>query len=158
MSTYPNGVIKLDDLLDDTTQLGYIFGGISSTAANIFWTNEGDLSSASNQLFKVNLIKNHTSDIDNINKQSTGTLKLMVYPNPNDGHMIIEYQLIQSSDVKISLLNNDGKKIEEKTFRNQPVGKHTFNKKIENLATGGVYFLTIKTKYETAKQKIIVEP
>lgn len=158
LSTYPNGVIKLDDLLDDTTQLGYIFGGISSTAANIFWTNEGDLSSASSQLFKVNLIKNHTSDIDNINKQSTGTLKLMVYPNPNDGHMIIEYQLIQSSDVKISLYNGNGKIIEEKILKNQAIGKHTTIKNIPNLSTGGVYFLTIKSNYETAKQKIIVEP
>ena len=128
------------------------------TAANIFWANEGDLSSASSQLFKVNLIKNKTSAIDNINKHSTGTLKLMVYPNPNDGHMIIEYQLIQSSDVKMILLNHDEKKLEEKIFRNLLAGKHTFNKKIENLSTGGVYYLTIKTKYETAKQKIIVEP
>lgn len=158
LSTYPNGVIKLDELLDDTTQLGYIFGGISSTAANIFWANEGDLSSASSQLFKVYLIKNNTSSTDFLNKQSAGTLKLMVYPNPNDGHMIIEYQLIQLSDVKISLLNNNGKKIEEKTFRNQAIGKHAITKKIENLAIGGVYFLTIKTKYETATQKIIVEP
>ena len=37
----------------------------------------------------------------------------MVYPNPNDGHMIIEYQLIQSSDVKMILLNHDEKKLEE---------------------------------------------
>jgi len=158
LSTYPNGVIKLDDLLDDTTQLGYIYGGISSTAANIFWANEGDLSEASSQLFKINLIKNNTSAIDNINKQSTGTLKLMVYPNPNDGHMIIEYQLIQSSDVKISLYNGNGKIIEEKILKNQPIGKHTIIKNITNLSTGGVYFLTIKSKYETAKQKIIVEP
>lgn len=41
LTTYPNGVIKLDELSSDTNFIGYIFGGISSTAPNIFFTNTG---------------------------------------------------------------------------------------------------------------------
>ena len=55
-------------------------------------------------------------------------------------------------------MDTQEKKIEEKIIKNQTIGNHTIIKNIPNLSTGGVYFLTIKSKYETAKQKIIVEP
>ena len=55
---YSNGVIKLDKIKDESTLVGYIYGGISSTEQNIFFINTGTQSSASNQLFKVYLIKN----------------------------------------------------------------------------------------------------
>lgn len=54
---YPNEVIKMDEIKGDSTLIGYILGGISSTMPNIFWSNDGTQSSASNQLFKVYLIK-----------------------------------------------------------------------------------------------------
>ncbi|HLP36382.1 hypothetical protein [Lacibacter sp.] len=55
---YKNGVLKLDELTTTPTVIGYIYGGISSTAANIFWFNNGTQSAASSQIFKVNLTKN----------------------------------------------------------------------------------------------------
>jgi hypothetical protein len=50
---FSNEVMKLDDFTADSTLVGYIYGGISSTAANIFFTNTGTQSSASSQIFKV---------------------------------------------------------------------------------------------------------
>lgn len=58
LSMYRNGVLKLDELTTAQTVVGYIYGGISSTAANIFWYNNGTQSTASSQLFKVILTKN----------------------------------------------------------------------------------------------------
>jgi hypothetical protein len=52
-----NGVIHMDALPKGSTLLGYIFGGIHSTAPNIFWTNNGKQSSAQATLFKVVIIK-----------------------------------------------------------------------------------------------------
>jgi hypothetical protein len=71
---FNNEVLKLDDFTTDSTFVGYIYGGISSTAANIFFTNTGTQSSASSQIFKVYVIKNSTTDIHDLNKQSIGTL------------------------------------------------------------------------------------
>lgn len=36
VATYQNGVIKANELEKDTTTVGFIFGGISSSAPNIF--------------------------------------------------------------------------------------------------------------------------
>ncbi|HMQ69990.1 MAG TPA: T9SS C-terminal target domain-containing protein [Ignavibacteria bacterium] len=52
-----NGVFKLDDFSAERTLAGYIYGGISSSEANIFFSNDGTQSSASSQIFKVYIIK-----------------------------------------------------------------------------------------------------
>ena len=52
---YENEVFKLDEFNSDTTLVGYIFGGISSTDKNIFFTNTGSQSAASNTVFKVKI-------------------------------------------------------------------------------------------------------
>jgi hypothetical protein len=155
---YQNGVFKLDDFIADSTLVGYIYGGISSTAANIFFTNTGTQSSASSQIFKVYVIKNATTGIHKLNAQSVGTLQMKVFPNPNDGNFVAKYNLIKATDVRISIFSIDGKKIEDQVYENQPVGENTFTKKVKGLSNGGTYILSIETDYEKATRKIIIEP
>jgi len=158
LPTYPNGVIALDSLSNNPTLLGYIYGGISSTAQNIFFTNTGTQSSASSQIFKVSLQKGAVLGSDDLNEHSISALKLMVYPNPNNGSFIIRYQLAQASDVKITLIDINGKLIAEEIILNQHAGEITYRKKIEQLIQGGTYFLNLETSFEKATQKIIIEP
>jgi hypothetical protein len=155
---FNNEVLKLDDFTTDSTFVGYIYGGISSTAANIFFTNTGTQSSASSQIFKVYIIKNSTTDIHDLNKQSIGTLKVQVFPNPNDGNFVVKFNLSKIAETKISIHSVDGKKIEERVLTHLVLGENTFQRKIKNLDLGGTYILTIETPYEKATQKIIIEP
>ncbi len=155
---FNNDVFKLDDFTADSTLVGYIYGGISSTAANIFFTNTGTQSSASSQIFKVYVIKNSSVGIHELNEQSIGTLKMQVFPNPNDGDLVVKFYLNKVADTKISLYSNDGKKMEERILTNLIIGENTFQCKIKNLDLGGIYILTIETPYEKATQKIIIEP
>jgi hypothetical protein len=155
---FGNEVLKLDDFADDSTLVGYIYGGISSTAANIFFTNTGTQSSASSQIFKVYVIKNSTLGIHDLNEQSIGTLKMQVFPNPSDGDFVVKFHLNKIAETKISLYNIDGMKIEERILNNLQIGENTFQRKIKNLDLGGTYILTIETPYEKAIQKIIIEP
>lgn len=155
---FSNEVFKLDDFTADSTLVGYIYGGISSTAANIFFTNTGTQSSASSQIFKVYVIKNSTVGIHDLNEQSIGTLKMQVFPNPSDGDFVVKFHLNKIAETKISLYSIDGKKIEERILNNLQIGENTFQRKIKNLDFGGTYILTIETPYEKATQKIIIEP
>jgi hypothetical protein len=155
---FKNEVFKLDDFTADSTLVGYIYGGISSTAANIFFTNTGTQSSASSQIFKVYVIKNSTVGIHDLNEQSIGTLKMQVFPNPSDGDFVVKFHLNKIAETKISLYSIDGKKIEESILNNLQIGENTFQRKIKNLELGGTYILTIETTYEKATQKIIIEP
>ncbi len=156
LARFDNEIFKLDSLTADTTLLGYIYGGISSTGINIFFTNDGSQSSASSQIFKVYLI-NSELGIDELNKHSNGSLKLVVFPNPSDGVFSVKYNLKQSSDVTISLYSVDGKLIEKETLLNQQAGEYTFEEKSRKLKYIGNYLLTVETNYETARQMISIK-
>lgn len=155
---YNNHVFKLDDFTDDTTLVGYIYGGISSSAANIFFTNTGTQSNASSQIFKVYVIKNSTVGIHELNPQSIGTLQMQVYPNPNNGNFIVHYHLKNNDQVKLTIYDAEGKLIENTMLKNTQIGENTYSKKIKGIINGGIYYITIETSYEKATQKIIVEP
>ena len=158
LPVYTNGVIKMDELSADSTVLGYIYGGINSSAKNIFWINDGSQSASSANIYKVTLHRNALTGIDHLNSQSMGTIKLMVYPNPNTGIFIAQYHLIKPTDVKITLSNVNGKIIDEQILINQQIGTQVFERKIKHLENGGVYFIKIETAYENAFQKIVIEP
>lgn len=155
---FNNEVIKIDNILADTTLVGYIYGGISSSTPNIFFTNTGNQSSASNQIFKVYLLKNLSLSTHQLNKQSSGTLGLQVFPNPNNGNLTVKFYLKEKSEVKVSIFGINGKKIQEETLTDVLIGENTFNRKIKGICLGGTYLLTIETAYETATQKIIIQP
>ncbi len=156
IARYHNGVIKLDSLNSDTTLVGYIFGGISSSAPNIFFSNTGTQSSASNQLFEVRIVKGNTYGTPELNEQSTGSLKLLVYPNPNNGVFKMSYTLSKTTDVSVRIFSSEGKLISQSTLSNLSAGKHDFSKEIEQIVDSGIYLVQIKTDYETATQRIIL--
>lgn len=154
---YSNDVIKLDELMADKTLVGYIYGGISSKAANIFWTNTGLESSASNQLFNVYVIKNSTVGTHELNTQSIGTLQMEVYPNPNSGDFIVRFKLKNKSEVKLSIFDESGKLLENTILQNAQAGFNSYTQRIKNLTNSGIYHVTIETTNEKASQKIIVD-
>jgi hypothetical protein len=153
---FNNGVLDLDQISSDTTLIGHIFGGISSTDANIFWINNGTQSAATNQIFKVYLIKNNTLSTHELNEQSRGSLNLRVYPNPNDGIFTVSYFLINGGAVRLSLSDINGKIIEEIILQNQDPGENSYTYDLKSSQKRGAYFFSVQTESETAKQKIIV--
>jgi len=153
---YANEVFKLDDFTDDSTLVGYIYGGISSTAANIFFTNTGTQSSASSQIFKVYIIINDEVGVDDLNEQSVSSLKMQVFPNPSDGEFVVKFNLTQRVDVKLSLYNIEGQKIEEQTIENLAIGENTYHREISELQNG-TYILTLETPNETSTRRIVIK-
>lgn len=154
---FKNEVFKLDSLTNDSTLVGYIYGGISSTAANIFTTNTGTQSSASSQIFKVYITKTALNGIHTINDQSTGTLKMQVLPNPNDGDFIVKFNLNKVVETKISLFDLNGKMIDQITLSDLNVGENTFRSSFSHLNLAGSFIIKIETPYEKAIQKIILK-
>jgi hypothetical protein len=155
---YPNEVIKLDALTSDSTLLGYIYGGINSTEPNIFWVNNGTQSIASNGVFKVFLIKSSQVNVDELNTQSTGSLHLQVYPNPNDGVFSVKFNLNGKTKIRLIISDMNGKVLEDSVVGQLNIGENTLLRTVENLSNGGIYFITVETSYEKVTQKIIIEP
>lgn len=153
---FPNEVFKLDDFTADTTLLGFIYGGISSSAPNIFFSNTGNESSASSQLFEVYLLKNSALGVQPLNTQSTGTLKLQLFPNPNAGEFDVRFNLKQTADVKITLRNASGKEIHQVKLKGKVAGEQRHVCRVKKRAQSGTYFITLETPYESATQKVVI--
>jgi hypothetical protein len=154
---YNNAVLKLDDFTSDTTLVGYIFGGIHSSAANIFWMNDGSQSSAGSQIFKIYLVKNSKSGIHKLNTQSTGTLHLQVYPDIENKKIDFHFNLESNSEVTLTIGDANGRILQSSVLRNLNPGINSASLNMMNLSEGA-YFITIETTCEKAEQKIIIEP
>ena len=155
---YANDVIKLDSIVEDRTLVGHIYGGISSTAANVFWVNTGKESKASSQLFKVYIIRNSTSTPGKLNTQSTNGLQLQVYPNTNEATLSIQFYLTGKSSVSLLIKDADGKIITNGILKKLSIGQNTVHKIIKSLKAGKTYWVTLKTGNIVATQKINIEP
>lgn len=151
---YSNEVIKLNNLVADTNLIGYIYGGIYSTAPNIFTVNNGTQSSASAEIIKVFLIKKSASNIGNINYQSTSSLGMQLSPNPNIGYVKIYFNLNMSSDVQLIVSDMQGKIIHTEQYNEMTSGTQKIT--LENIFSRGNYLITIATSYEKSTQLLIV--
>lgn len=154
---YPNNVIKLDNIKADKTLLGHIYGGIESTAPNIFWTNTGKESYASNHLFKVFIIKNTETSIGELNSQSINGLELQVYLNTERVNLSIQFSLPQISPVELKITDPNGKELVNELLKKVTLGKNTIHININSLKPGNTYWVTLKIGNIVATQKINIE-
>ncbi|HPI09224.1 MAG TPA: T9SS C-terminal target domain-containing protein, partial [Saprospiraceae bacterium] len=146
LPSYSNEVVKLDDLSADTTLVGYVYGGIASTEANIFWVNTGTESVASSQIFKVFVVKNASSASHELNTQSTGSLQMQVFPNPNNGVFGVKFQLRTSTRVWLSISDLNGKLIDREELKNLFPGENIVTRKLPRINVGNAYFVTLETR------------
>ncbi len=157
LPTYANDVIKLDELPADKTLVGYIYGGIASSAANVFWINTGTESSASSQIYKVFVTKDGASAAHELNTQSTGTLRVQVFPNPNNGVFGVKFQLPKVSRAWLSISDMNGKIIEREELKGLFPGENIVTRKLSKLAIGNAYLVTLETETEQATVKTVVQ-
>ena len=155
---YANGVIKLDSLTADTTLIGYIFGGIKSSAKNIFFINNGTESEAYDDIIKVYVLKGAAIGIDELNIQSKSKTKMQIYPIPNNGILQIDFDLAQKSDVLFRVNDVTGKLIHEEKLESTStdVGLNHHKIDLTNHDFGLVLFVTLETKKDSVTQKIIL--
>lgn len=153
---FPNGVLKLDELPDDTTFVGYIYGGIASSAPNVFWINTGTESTASSQVYKVSLVKNGTSATHQVNAQSRSSLHLRVFPNPNNGEFSVKFYLKEITPVQWTLTDANGVVLEKGTLTDLELGENIYRSSSTKLKAGNAYFVSLRTPGETASLKVMV--
>jgi hypothetical protein len=80
-----------------------------------------------------------------------------VYPNPADGHIIIDVNLIESGNVQIDLLNIAGQKV--KTIHSGFLAKgfHSISYVKDGKFPGGVYLLRMNTKTLSGSVRLVLK-
>lgn len=150
-----NEVVKLNDLENDSTLLGYIYGGIHSSAANIFWINTGVESSASQMIYPVYLIKDQAA-YPSPNDHSTNAFQLQIYPNPMEGEVSLSFTLTTESTVRVEIKNLMGEIAYDRTMKKVEAGEYDRTIKFRDLERGEVYYLHFTVNGKTVTQKMLV--
>lgn len=152
ISEFENGVIKLNDL-NTNQRIGYIYGGIISSAPNVF-NLSSDKSIASNKIYEVYLQKSKVSAIA-FNMESN--VKLNVFPNPVSGSLTIEVDNYNLKYLKLGIYDFNGNLVKQ---LNKPAtfipGKYFWYFDTRMLAKG-VFFIKLVAENKSFLKKIIVE-
>lgn len=151
---FPNGVLKLDSILPHTL-IGHIVGGIQSSDDNIFWTNEGELSTASTKVFAVYLEKGEGGDV--LNVASDHPLQMTALVNPYKTRIEVEYTNPGSGAVEISV--SKGKKaILTASLADVPAGRQVWVGESKLLGKRGNYVVRVKAGGQEMGIRVVVEP
>jgi hypothetical protein len=80
---------------------------------------------------------------------------IIVFPNPTDGAVQIQFQIKQDADVDVAISDEVGRRIQTILNEKMPAGKYKYTTNLDCLSNG-VYVLTVVTEHETLHSKIIV--
>ncbi len=78
-----------------------------------------------------------------------------IYPNPFNPSTIINYELLSTNFVELSVFNTLGEKVQTLVNRRQEAGNYELRFNANNLAAG-IYFVQIQTGHEILAQKIVL--
>jgi hypothetical protein len=80
---------------------------------------------------------------------------VIVFPNPTDGAVQIQFQIKQDADVDVSIFDEVGRRIQTILNEKMPAGKYKYSANLDRLSDG-VYVLTVVTEHEVLHSKIVV--
>lgn len=150
-----NGILNYDALEGDSTLVGYVYGGIESSAANVFWINTGTESWASTRVFEV-YIKSQTTNAVEI-FSSSDPLQLQVYPNPSASEIRIEFELQIAAKVELQWSDASGRVVDQ-------IELGTLSSGIQNIAfniptnwASGRYICTLTSNGESKSIHVMIE-
>ena len=151
---FVNGNILDLNPLNGNTRVGFIVGGIKSDAPNIAALDPSGMSRPNPIVYDVFVDKtfNHIDHIEvnnNINN-------LIVYPNPAQDVVNIDFDLPEPSSCEIALYSVKGKLIRNLLKSNLPTGKKHYSFSTDNLKPG-IYLCRIISGGAKKIVKVIVE-
>ena len=80
---------------------------------------------------------------------------VIVFPNPTDGAVQIQFQIKEDADVDVAISDEVGRRIQTILNEKMPAGKYKYTANLDRLSDG-VYVLTVVTEHEVLHSKIIV--
>ena len=97
-------------------------------------------------------------EVRRINK---GTISLndlnsiIVFPNPTEGNIQVQFKIKEESDVDMSISDEVGRRVQTILKEHMPAGKYKYSANLDCLADG-IYILSVTTDTESLHSKIIV--
>lgn len=85
-----------------------------------------------------------------------GLNTLLAFPNPTEGQMFVQFEVVKDSDVELDVKDLLGRELVHIINARMPAGKYKYEVQLSELSNG-VYLLTLETKESINHNKIIVQ-
>ena len=145
-------ILKINKIPNQKTLIGHIVGGIESTAANIFFVNNGTQSSASSQVFAVYINKS-TVGLHEVALTGDNIFNLKLSPNPAVDNVLIDFFVPDNTPISVIIYNVIGEQVKTMSV-NQEIGQTSIQMDIKDLPTGE-YIVQIKGENYSGQQMLI---
>lgn len=137
-------ILDLNQLPQGRTLIGYIYGGIESTAPNIFFVNDGTQSEATNRCFEVYLEKGTTTALPPVPLTGDQVIGLELAPNPADSQVKLTFWIPDPMNMQLLVHNVEGKIMTNQAFGQ--LGTGTYQQQIDCSAwPAGMYWVTLQS-------------
>ena len=138
VTVFENEIIDLSQITADSIRIGYIVGGIKSSANNAFTTNNTGLTSAESTIYEVWLLKEASGQVPVLEGQNLFSVE--VFPNPSPGEMDMKFTCPYKAGVELFITNLEGKLVMEKYYDKQKSGVKAFRYNDDAPLSPGTYY------------------
>jgi len=126
----------------------------SQTNVSFKFVFTSDANGSMNNIFIDDI--NFTNSAVGINDLSKDKFSFNIFPNPNNGEMTINLDLLEKNNIQIELIDILGKKVYSKDLILN-AGEHHLKVGKENQFNAGIYFCKLIVNGKAFTQKVIVE-
>jgi hypothetical protein len=81
---------------------------------------------------------------------------IIVFPNPTDGDIYIQFKIKEQSNVDMAISDEVGRRVHTILKQHMPAGKYKYSANLDCLSNG-IYILSVTTETESLHSKIIVQ-
>lgn len=134
-------IINLHQLPQDTILLGHIFGGILSPLQNPFSSNQTSLTSASNKIYAISLIRDVSAKVETID--GSNPFRVKVFPNPVGDELSISFNLDKIVSVDYYLTNATGRIISQGSLTGLITGENLKSIRLPDTSPGELILLNV---------------
>lgn len=128
----PGGILRMNAFGGDTVAIGHIVGGISSSAANIFFINTGTQSDATGRVFRVLLVAPGSTGTSTLTKGPSPSLELLVQGD----RLVVTVRLDDALSTSVSILDSSGRTVRTLHDGRMAAGEHVLHAQVGTLAHG----------------------
>jgi len=138
---FVDNILNLNSIPQTKTLVGYIYGGIESSAENIFFINDGTQSWANNTIFKV-FINKEVVGLEEFALTDNSIINLNVFPNPVGRKMTVNFFAAQLGEYDLNISDTNGKIVLKQEIDVEQIGTQETIIKMSDLAPG-TYTITL---------------
>jgi hypothetical protein len=162
-------VVDMESLLGDSLLLGYLYGGFSTTAPNVFFDNDADESKAEPGLYAVYWYRNQNrtdpsskiwcDDAWVVNQGNNGQLHFQAFTNTENQKVYFIIDMASEGPCTLSIKDDTGKMLLTHVFEGGlPKGESVFALPLYDPKRFKVYQIEIDANGALLREQLIINP